>query len=445
MKPPHAIVLLAGIALALALSTAASGSAGAGLSFARTANYGTGDNPMAVAAGDLNGDAKPDLVISRGPEDGNPGTVGVMLNQGGGSFGGRQDYQTGSVPADVAIANLNGDGLPDLVTTDSYIGTISLLYNTGGGNFVLAYQHEAGYAPASVAVGDLDGDGVAELVVANSQTDTVKVFTNYNWDFSGYRTYSTGSRPVSVAIGDLNHDGHQDVVTANVDGASVSILLNDGWSLGAKQDYGAGNRPMDVSIGDLNGDGAPDLVTADSDVDTVSVLLNDGNGRFGAAHAYAVGSTPSSVRIADLNGDGKPDVAATNSEDGSISVLLNLGGGSGMLDAARDYRAGDGPTSLAVADLNADGRLDLAAVNTYDGSLSVLLNKPGLCNVQDVTEKTLRSAKATLLRFNCRTKVVRHYSKKIARGRVISQKPGFGGVLPGRGKVKLVVSLGRKR
>jgi len=235
-----------------------------------------------------------------------------------------------------------------------------------------------------------------------------------------------------------------DVVTANSEGSSVSVLLNNGYNLDPNHDYGTGNRPLDVAVGDLNGDGAPDVATADSDPNTVSLLLNDGSGGFGASHPYSVGTTPTSLAIADVNGDSKPDVTVADSEDGSLSVLLNKGGGN--LDVRRDYRAGDGPKSLAVADLNADGKLDLAAVNGYDATVSVLVHKPGVCDVQNVAGATVRSAKATLKRFNCRVgKVTRRYSKSVRRGRVISQKPGFGGVLPGGGKVKLVVSLGRKR
>ena len=78
-------------------------------------------------------------------------------------------------------------------------------------------------------------------------------------------------------------------------------------------------------------------------------------------------------------------------------------------------------------------------------SVSVLLNKPGLCTVQNVWRKTLRAAKRTIARANCRVRKIRRaYSKTIMRGRVISQKPTFGTVLPGGGKVNLVVSLGRK-
>jgi hypothetical protein len=127
-----------------------------------------------------------------------------------------------------------------------------------------------------------------------------------------------------------------------------------------------------------------------------------------------------------------------------LSAFLN--NGDGTLQPGRNYMTGDGANSLALGDLNADGRLDLATSNLYDDSASVLINNPGACDVQDVTEKTLRSAKSVLARYNCRVgKVVRRYSKSVRRGLVISQKPGFGGVLLGGGKVKLVVSRGRRR
>jgi FG-GAP-like repeat/PASTA domain len=241
----------------------------------------------------------------------------------------------------------------------------------------------------------------------------------------------------------LNRDHLPDVVTANAAGGSVSVLLQDGSGVFApKRDYGTNAEPSGVAIGDLNGDGAPDLAVTDMS-DSVSVLLNDGSGGFGATHAYPVGSAPAGVAIADLNADGKPDVEVANSDDGSVSVLLNKGGGE--LDSKRDYKASDGASFLAIADMNADGKLDIATSNNSDGTASVLIAKPGACDVQAVTGKTLRAARSTLSRFNCRVKVRRRYSRSVRRGLVISQKPGFGAVLSGGGKVKLVVSKGRKR
>jgi beta-lactam-binding protein with PASTA domain len=105
---------------------------------------------------------------------------------------------------------------------------------------------------------------------------------------------------------------------------------------------------------------------------------------------------------------------------------------------------------MAIGDLTGDRRLDLAVpiVNSRNSwtSLSLLINRPGLCNVQNVLGMTLTAAKSTLARINCRAGTVRRaFSKWAKRGRVIFQKPTFGAVLRKGGKVNLVVSRGRRR
>ena len=248
-------------------------------------------------------------------------------------------------------------------------------------------------------------------------------------------------------MGDLDQDGKLDVVTAN-DGDSVSVLLNIGdGSFQAKRDYGTGPAPTSVATGDLNGDGKLDLVTANlgDAANTVSVLLNRGNGSFQAKRDYRTGGTDS-VAVGDLNGDRKPDlVTANGNNDDTVSVLANRGNGS--FQSKLDYRTGAGPQSLATGDLNGDGSLDLVTAGVVDpdsGTVSVLLNKPGLCTVQDVMGQTLAAAKRTIAHANCRVGKIRRVYSRAKRGRVISQKPKFGAVLPGGGKVKLVVSRGRK-
>ena len=158
--------------------------------------------------------------------------------------------------------------------------------------------------------------------------------------------------------------------------------------------YPTGISPSSVAIGDLNGDGRLDLVTANIGGDplgtptpagTVSVLLGNGGGTFSAATPYPTGSViPSSVAIGDLNGDGRLDLAVTNYGSpsslvpaGTVSVFLGAGGGT--LAAATQYPTGTGlpgAQSVAIGDLNGDGRLDLAVANS-SSSISVLLGQAG--------------------------------------------------------------------
>lgn len=200
-----------------------------------------------------------------------------------------------------------------------------------------------------------------------------------------------------------------------------------------------------AAIGDLNGDGKPDLATANNDPSTVSVLLNRGDGSFRGRRDYDTGVSPHTVAIGDLNGDRKLDLA-TSSFVGSVSVLANKG--DGTFQARRDY-AVPNPTNnlgaLTIGDLNGDGKLDLA-VTEDSNTVAVLLNATGLCGVPNAKGMTLPGAKRSITRLGCRVGSIRRaYAKTVKRGRVISQTPRFGTVLPKGAKINLVVSRGRKR
>jgi hypothetical protein len=267
----------------------------------------------------------------------------VLLNRSAGTFRAARMYrirakQLGSLS--VALGDLTGDHRPDLATADSDADTVSILINRGDGSFRPSGAYLTGAAPRDVAIGDLNGDGRLDLAIANEGADSVAVLMNKgDGSFGTNVGYGTGrgSKPQSVAIADLNGDHKPDLAIANFSD-TVSVFLNRGdGSFRARRDFRAGSGPRSIAIGDLNRDSKPDLVTANHNtafggggafVDSVSVLLNEGDGSFRPKLDYRprVERGFGSVAIGDLNGDGKPDVATGNDTNpGTDSVLLNKG------------------------------------------------------------------------------------------------------------------------
>jgi hypothetical protein len=440
------VLVLAGL-LVLGTSVSAAAPTGSAPSFAPARSYATGRSPGSVAIGDLNGDRKPDLVTANGAAS----SVSVFLNKGRGRFQAKRDSATGRDPGSVAIGDLNGDSKPDLVTANDG-ERVSVLFGSGDGSFQSRrnYPIVTGDSSQSIAIGDFNGDQKPDLAAAPGAYDTrVSVFLNTGDGTLGPGVgYGGIASADSVVVGDVNGDGSLDLVTASAE-ESLSVLLNrgDGTFDEAEQDLPSPDgTPLEVAIGDLNGDRKLDLAASANTNNayeggpTISVILNKGDGRFGIK-TYYVQSEVSSLAIGDLNGDGKQDLAATSPTE-EVSVLVNTG--QGRFQPHVDYHTRD-PRYVAIGDLNGDGKPDLAATSYYPSAVSVLVNRPGLCTVQYVEGRRLRIARQQIVRGNCRVGRIRRAYSRVKKGRVIAQKPKFGTVLPGGGKVNLVVSRGRKR
>jgi hypothetical protein len=368
-------------------------------SFAAPQAFSTGANAMSVAAADLNGDGKPDLIVGNV----NGSSVSVLLNTtvpgaAAPSFTTtQQTFVTGTSPISVQAVDVNGDGEPDLAIANFADNTVSVLINTTAPgastpSFTSQQTFVTGNSPRSLISTDLNGDGKPDLVVENAGDNTVSVLFNTAAtgataaSFATQQTFSTGAGSFFLTTGDINSDGKPDLIVVNNSG--VAVLLNTmapgafTGSFNAQHTFATGSSPWAAAAADVNGDGKADLIVTNYNDNTVSVLLNiTASGAtvpsFAAQQIFPVGSGPRSVAAADVNGDGKPDLIVTNSIGGSVSILLNTNvPGANLLRFAPavTFASGQIPNAVSVADVNGDGKPDLVVANQGTNTVSVLLN-----------------------------------------------------------------------
>ena len=312
--------------------------------------------------------------------------LSILQGDGSGGFAAAtsQAMPGGTGDAAVALGDVNGDGLVDIVTANSGSNNVSVLIGNGTGGFTASTVGiGGGTGPSAIAVADFNHDGKLDIVTANKTSDNVSVLIG---DGAGGFTASTkgigagASAPVSVAVGDINGDGNLDIVTANQAGttANVSVLLGDGSGGFTASTIDLGTGAYSVALGDLNHDGKLDIVTANKLTNNVGVLLGDGAGHFtvGFTGFYYAGK-PVSVALGDINGDGDLDIeVATQGNPAAqanpaVALLLGQGDGVSFYNAATQ-ETGLTPTSVAIADVDGDGTPDVVVTNQGTNNVTIM-------------------------------------------------------------------------
>jgi hypothetical protein len=283
----------------------------------------------------------------------------------------------GVVAYSVAIADLNGDGRPDLVSVDGN-QLVSVFTNAGNGIFLSSanYNLGSGSVPDSVAIADFNGDGKPDLAIACGSS--VIILTNAGGgNFVFNAAYPVSNESGFVAATDINGDGKPDIISGNFDG-TLTVFTNAGGTFLTAYSFQA-NFPGfgNFAVADINGDGKPDLIVPDSSFSQGDfvVFTNSGGGIFGSNALYIAGSPngkgPNLMAAADFNNDGKMDIVSAN-QDNTVTVFTNAG--NGVLAKSQSFSENESFLGLLAADVDGDSQTDLLsiAVHTVPSSITVL-------------------------------------------------------------------------
>jgi len=319
-------------------------------------------SPVGFQVADLNHDGLPDIIgICEGG-------VGFMAGRSDGDFSPFVLWPTGTRPHDIAVGDLNGDGNLDCVTAEEE-NQVSILLGKADGTFQ-PRQVFAAIDPSSVGIGDFNNDHRPDLVIANYHPKTLSVMLqDQNGGFAAPIGSPSGNFPGSLVVRDMDLDNNQDVVYADNFGYGV-VYGNGNGSFGAVDfadpPYGA----RSIAVEDLNGDNRPDLVV--SNVPGVFIRFGAPNRTFENPVSYAIGDVGNAITIADATGDGTLDLLVSTNNKGRISLLSGLG--NGTFGGYVLLPAGQSPGSVGVADFTHDGIVDLVS---SDGSGSDIVLMEG--------------------------------------------------------------------
>jgi hypothetical protein len=379
----------------------------------------------ATVIADFNVDGIPDIAVV---EQGNPylhppkpTAVSILLGDGFGAFAAAVKAEVDEDPRDLAAGDFNGDGKPDLVIGHCYGHSVLTLLGDGKGGFSEKTAYDMGrctsFGPDTLAVEDFNGDGNQDILALVFDGRTAALLTG-----DGLGTFSRAAEvdvdwsPRSLGVGDFNQDGRLDLAVVGYTSPSIGILLGDGQGVFTPVTPVTMNGPETLVVGDFNSDTIPDLAVSEDPSYSVRIFQGDGRGGFASAPSLDVRSPGAgTITVADMNRDRRDDLlvqawdryivylgnglsafsetshrilasgymvsAADLNNDGATDLVIPQGNAVGIFlgDSFGDFQSPTGTSvaygsnGAAVGDFNSDGIPDLAVQNFDYGLVTILL------------------------------------------------------------------------
>lgn len=301
----------------------------------------------------------------------------------------------GTENADQMIAaDLNNDGLADLISCLSTQNTIMIRQNLAGGSFTPPVAYPVRSECTRLGSGDLDSDGDIDLIVSHRQiSDASLLLNNGDGTFAPYSVLTTCLGCMFGAARDLDGDLDVDLVFFTALGSNTNaaqVLINNGeLTFAAPQTYSLPMYVQSVVCEDFSGDGKPDLAMSCSSLaSSLVLLLNDGAGRFLTSRTILTGRYLGPIAAGRLDFSPSMDLAVTDSRN-TVTIMRNQG--SGTFIEGPTYGIRPNPHKIQVADLDGSGRADLLIAGAdygtpremeYRGGVTVLMNRGGQCNFE---------------------------------------------------------------
>jgi len=337
--------------------------------FTRSTINNSADGDLVLV--DMNGDGIPDLVSTQFTH------LAISIGNGDGTFKAANLYgaATGGVGTGMLyVGDLNHDGKKDVVIADTADNWLDIFLGNGDGTMQALVTMAAGNSPYSPVIADFNGDGNPDIALTDTNDNDISLYLgNGNGTFQARQTISVVSRASQMSVGDINGDGKPDLAIGGWGTNQITVLLGNGNGTFASGTTLAGPiATISAQLADVNNDGNLDIVSTGNGDSNTYIYLGNGNGTFQAVKTVAMAASYQ-AQVGDLNGDGLPDLVTIDS--GANMVSYAFGNGDGTFQAAVTLAAASNPftNGIAIGDLNADGRPDIVSADIFSGDISIFM------------------------------------------------------------------------